>query len=88
MNDKDSALKSIIELRESIKSDLTKIDSLLQIYFPSEYEYAYQHWMPQVLTALYNDLKWLPRGEATLQDSIDRIKDVSDNAGGVSKFIK
>jgi hypothetical protein len=44
--------------------------------------------MPQILTALYNDVKWLPRGQVTLQDTIDRIKDDSEESAGVSKFIK
>jgi len=44
--------------------------------------------MPQILTALYNDVKWLPRGQVSLQDTIDRIKDDCANSGGVSKYIK
>lgn len=88
MNNSNDALNSIIDLREQIKDHVEKINSLLQIYFPSEYSNAYEHWMPQVLTALYNDLRWLPRGQTTLQDSIDRIKDNSKTSGGVSKYIK
>ncbi len=88
MNKNNDALNSILDLREEIRDNVAKIDALLQVYFPSEYTNAYQHWIPQVLTALYNDLKWLPRGQSTLQDSIDRIKDNSETSGGVSKYIK
>jgi hypothetical protein len=87
MNNK-SQLDNLLDLREEIEQSLKKIDAILQIYFSDQYADAHQHWIPQVLTALYNDLKWLPRGEVTMQDTIDRIIDCSDKRGGVSKFIK
>jgi hypothetical protein len=83
-----SQLDDLLDLREEIAQSLKKIDAILQIYFPEQYADAYQHWIPQILTALYNDVKWLPRGQVTLQDTIDRIKDDSKDSGGVSKFIK
>ncbi len=87
MNNK-SKVEDLLDLREEIRESLSKIDAILQIYFPDQYTDAYQHWMPQILTALYNDVKWLPRGQVTLQDTIDRIKDDSEESAGVSKFIK
>lgn len=81
-------LDDLLDLREEIAQSLKKMDAILQIYFPTQYTDAYQHWMPQILTALYNDVKWLPRGQVTLQDTIDRIKDDREESGGVSKFIK
>lgn len=87
MNHPDK-LNDLLRCREEISDCIKRMDSILQIYFPNQYEDAYQHWMPQILTALYNDLKWLPRGQTTLQDTIDRIKDCGDETGGVSKFIK
>lgn len=83
-----SKVDDLLDLREEIAHALKKIDALLQIYFPDQYPDAYQHWMPQILTALYNDVKWLPRGQVTLQDTIDRIKDDYKESCGVSKFIK
>ena len=88
MSDKQSHIDDLLDIREEISESLKKIDAILQIYFPDQYSDAYQHWMPQILTALYNDVKWLPRGQVTFQDTIDRIKDDSDSIGGVSKFIK
>ena len=81
-------LDDLLHLREEIAQSLKKIDAILQIYFPEQYADAYQHWMPQILTALYNDVKWLPRGQVSLQDTIDRIKDDCEDSGGVSKYIK
>jgi hypothetical protein len=83
-----SQLDDLLDLREEIAKTLKKIDAILQIYFPDQYPDAYQHWMPQILTALYNDVKWLPRGQVSLQDTIDRIKDDCENSAGVSKYIK
>lgn len=81
-------LNSLMDYRDSICKSLFHIERILKTYFPEQYSDAYQHWMPQILTALDNDVKWLPRGQLTLQDTIDRIKDSSDSVGGVSKFIK
>jgi hypothetical protein len=83
-----SQLDDLLDLREEMAQSLKKMGTILQIYFPDQYSDAYQHWMPQILTALDNDVKWLPRGKLTLQDTIDRIKDCSDESGGVSKYIK
>ena len=85
---KQSQLEVITDLREDIKNSLSTIESLIKEYFPEHYSDAYQHWIPQVLTALYNDVKWLPRGSLTLQDTIDQIKDTDEFLGGVSKYIK
>jgi len=86
--DNQSKVDDLLDLREEITQSIQKIDFILRTYFPDQYTDAYQHWIPQVLTALYNDVKWLPRGQMTLQDTIDRIKDDSDGSYGVSKFIK
>jgi hypothetical protein len=89
MKHQDQLQLNIIEdLRDDIKNSLSTIEILIKEYFPEQYADAYQHWIPQILTALDNDVKWLPRGQITLQDTIDRIKDNSDFSGGVSKFIK
>lgn len=81
-------LNSLMDYRDSISDSLFHIERILKTYFPEQYSDAYQHWIPQILTALDNSVKWLPRGQLTLQDTIDRIKDDSDSVGGVSKFIK
>lgn len=88
MFNQQSKINDLLNIRDEIEQSLTKIDAILQVYFPEQYSDAYQHWMPQILTALYNDVKWLPRGQLTLQDTIDRIRDTCDSSGGVSKFIK
>ena len=81
-------LNSFMDYRDLISDSMFHIEQILKTYFPDQYSDAYQHWIPQILTALDNTVKWLPRGQLTLQDTIDRIKDDSDSVGGVSKFIK
>lgn len=78
----------LLDLRENISKDIQAMQTLLKENFPKEYYDAYQHWIPQILTALYNDTKWLPRGQLTVQNTIDRIRDKDHSGGGVSKFIQ
>lgn len=80
----------LIDHRDRIVDSLFHIENILKQYFPDEFEVAYQHWIPQIITALYKDKRWLPRGERTMQQTIDRLMDKikTDTHKGVSKYIK
>lgn len=80
----------LIDYRDQITDSLFHIERILKTYFPDEFEIAYQHWIPQIITALYEDKRWLPRGERTMQQTIDRLVDKirNDSISGVSKYIK
>jgi len=80
----------LIDYRDEISNSIFQIERILKTYFQDEYDTAYQHWIPQIITALYQDNRWLPRGEQNMQMTIDRILDKinQDNSRGVSKFIK
>ena len=80
----------LMDYRDEISGAMFHIERILKTYFPDEFETAYQHWIPQILTALYADSRWLPRGQINMQQTIDRIIDkiTEDNSNGVSKFIK
>lgn len=88
-SDKLKALNELYQSQEKIESILAEIESTLKIYFPNEYETAYQHWIPQIKTALSNKTKWLPRGQYSMDYTIDRILDSLNNncAKGVNKYI-
>jgi hypothetical protein len=88
--DQKQQFNRILDYRDEISNSMFHIERILKTYFPDEFDAAYQHWIPQILTALDNDVKWLPRGQMTLQDTIDRILDKikEDTGTGVSKFIK
>jgi len=79
----------LLDHRDDIVSSLFHIEQILKQYFPEEFEIAYQHYLPQIITALYEDKKWLPRGNYTLEQTInrliERIKD--ENRPSIKKFI-
>lgn len=80
----------LLNYRDDLVNSLFHIEHILQSYFPEEYEIAYQHWIPQIITAICEDKRWLPRGERTMQQTIDRLSDKIKNGldKGVSKYIK
>lgn len=88
-DEEKSHIDKLIESRFKIEQAVNEIESILQIHFPSEFDNAYQHWIPQIETAIFNNTKWLPRGQFTMQDTIDRLLDkIEDSTNkGVSKYI-
>ena len=80
----------LMDYRDEISNAMFHIERILKTYFPEEYAVAYQHYIPQILTALYDDDRWLPRGQTNMQKTISRILDKinQDSTAGVSKFIK
>lgn len=81
-------LCKLLEYRKIMLSSLDNISDILQTHFPNEYSLAYQHWIPQISTALQNDDKWLPRGQYNMQDTLNKINDNDDCGSGVMKYIK
>jgi hypothetical protein len=79
--------EKLIQYREDIKKIVSDIDDIIKEDFPAEYAVAYQHWIPQILTALYNNTNWLPRGQYSMQDTINHINDM-EFGSGVKKYIK
>lgn len=84
----NNRVNELLDLRDNISASIKEMTTILEQNFPKQFADAYQHWIPQILTALYNDTKWLPRGNITFQDTIDRINDSNDCSGGVSKYIQ
>jgi len=87
---KIETLNKLLQYRENIEDILVQIDAILQIDFPEEYSVAYEHWMPQIKTALKDNTKWLPRGQYSMDYTFGRIIDkiTNDTGLGVSKFIQ
>jgi hypothetical protein len=83
-------LNKLLDHRDEISNSVFHIERILKHYFPEEFEVAYQHWIPQITTALYGDSRWLPRGERNMQQTISRLIDkfAADSDKGVSKYIK
>lgn len=79
-------LNKLFNYREKIEDILVEIEAVLRVQFPQEYEIAYQHWIPQIKTALKDNLKWLPRGQYSMDYTLNRLTDVNDGKG-VNKYI-
>lgn len=88
-NEQKHQLNKLIDCRDQITNSLFHIERIIKEYFPEEFDIAYQHWIPQITTALYEDKRWLPRGEQTMQHTITRLLDKAQEKSGqgVSKFI-
>ena len=83
-------LNKLIDHRDEITNSMFHIERILKHYFPEEFEVAYQHYIPQIMTALYEDNKWLPRGNYNLQQTIDRLLEKMANnydSSNIKKFI-
>ena len=80
----------LLDYRDEVSNAMFHIERILKTYFPEEFDLAYQHYIPQIITGLDNNDRWLPRGEFTMQQTIDRILDKinQDSGAGVYKFIK
>ena len=87
--DQKNKINILLEYRDSIIANLFEVEQILKKYFPEEFEVAYQHWIPQIVTALYEEDKWLPRGEQTMQHTLTRLLDKNNESSekGLKKYI-
>lgn len=77
-------INRLIDYRDEMVNSLFHIERILKTYFPEEFERAIQFYLPQITTALYEDKKWLSRGEYSLQNTIDNLMDRCKINGGGS----
>ena len=66
-------INRLVDYRDEMVNSLFHIERILKTYFPEEFERAIQFYLPQITTALYEDKKWLNRGEYSLQNTIDNL---------------
>ena len=89
--DQKDQINNLISYRDSIVDSLFHIERILKTYFPEEFERAIQFYIPQITTALYEDKKWLNRGDYSLQNTIDnlneRCKNLDNSSHGIKKYI-
>lgn len=81
-------IDKLLNYRDNIVESLTNIEAILKQYFPEEFNIAYQFWIPQIMTSLFDNTKWLSRTDRNMQQTIDRLIDKSQDDKGVSKYIK
>jgi hypothetical protein len=89
MDSQHKALSNLHFYREQIEHNLAEIEAIIQVNFSEEYAVASQHWIVQIKTALKDNLKYLPRGEYSMDYTIHRIEDkvFGQYDKGVSKYI-
>jgi len=83
-------INNLLDNRDKIVDSLYHIERILKTYFPEEFERAIQFYLPQITTALYEDRKWLSRGEYSLQNTIDNLMErckIEQSSQGLKKFI-
>ncbi len=80
----------LLDNRDKIVNSLYNIEHILKTYFPEEFERAIQFYLPQITTALYEDKKWLSRGEYSLQNTIDNLLErckIDESGKGTTKYL-
>ena len=83
-------INSLLDNRDKMVDSLYHIERILKIYFPEEFERAIQFYLPQITTALYEDKKWLSRGEYSLQNTIDNLLErckTNESGKGTTKYL-
>jgi hypothetical protein len=83
-------INSLLDNRDKIVDSLYHIERILKTYFPEEFERAIQFYLPQITTALYEDKKWLSRGEYSLQNTIDNLLErckIDNDGKGTTKYL-
>jgi len=83
-------INNLLNNRDKIVDSLYHIERILKTYFPEEFERAIQFYLPQITTALYEDKKWLNRGEYSLQNTIDNLLErckTNDSGKGTTKYL-
>ena len=88
-NTQKHQLNKLMDHREEISQSLFHIERILKEHFPKEYNIAYQHWIPQIITALYEEHRWLPRGEYTMEQTVKRLisKSMEETDQSVKRYI-
>jgi hypothetical protein len=82
-------INNLIDCRDDMVDSLFHIERILKTYFPEEFERAYQFYIPQITTSLYENKKWLTRGEYSLQNTIDNLLErckLNESDRGTKKY--
>ena len=89
-NDQKHQINKLVDYRDEIANALFHVERILKTYFPEEFDKAIQFYLPQITTALYEDKKWLSRGEYSLQNTIDNLLErckISSDSNGLKKYL-
>jgi hypothetical protein len=83
-----SFLRQIQTISKNIEDSLYDIDNMLRKHCPEKREVFYQHILPQIVTALKKETKWLARGQYNLEYIIECISNENnDTSLGLKKYL-
>ena len=80
----------LVDHRNNMLSNIKQVEKILQEEFPDQFHVAYQHWIPQIKTALTSDDRWLPRSDYNFDYTLNKIKEADDNQcsdSNIRKFL-
>lgn len=87
MNRKE-VIDKLEDHRDAIIAHMKGITDILKNSAPKQHTRAYSIWIPQIITGLTRNTKWLPRGDYCMQDTLDDLREVSTkNNGGLYKVV-
>ena len=87
MNRKE-VIDKLEDHRDATIAHMKGITDILKNSAPKQHTRAYSIWIPQIITGLTRNTKWLPRGDYCMQDTLDDLREVSTkNNGGLYKVV-
>lgn len=72
MNNSD--LHRLYKIKEEIRSLVNEAEQIIIREFPQQHSISISFWIPQIITALQNDPKWLSRGDHCMQEILTKIE--------------
>ena len=69
----------LIDYQENMLVSLTQIEKILKEKFPDQYSLAYQHWIPQIKTAITSDDRWLARTDYNFDYTLKKIEEANEH---------
>lgn len=71
MND----IERLKQIRDEILSLVDEASGILSRKHPDQFFVANSFWIPQIVTAIRKDKKWLSRGDHDMQETIDKMSE-------------
>lgn len=70
----DLNYKRLCQIKNEILLLTKEAEDIIKVNYPEQYSVSISFWIPQIVTALEESNKWLPRGDYTMQNTIEKIK--------------
>jgi hypothetical protein len=67
-------INRLYKIKSEILALVKEAEGILAKEFPKYYSVSISFWIPQIITALHYDPKWLPRGDNSMQDVLTKIE--------------